>query len=113
MEPVIVIIVSILALPYLAYGWLYGLSLLKNLFENEWRKQKGLLRAYENLTPEQRMEGELKRIVLDEGKGKWLEQPTPKEAEKFEQEVIVKVEPEAPVVETLTPSRREAASTTE
>ena len=91
---IIIIIVLVLALlPYLIYGWLFGLTLIKRLIQSEWKEAKGLLGAYRRLTPEQRMDLEIKRVKTEETEppkspndSAWLGSPTPKE------ELIAKTE---------------------
>jgi hypothetical protein len=102
----ILIIALILYLaPYLMYGWLFGATLVKKLLEKEWRKEKGLLSAYERLSSEDRMELDLKRTkisVKDEplkNESAWLGAPTPRQEnvernEKVFKEGLIETPPE-------------------
>lgn len=85
-EIVIATVIGLLLGPYLMYGWLYGLTLVKKLYDKEWKEKKGLLGAYERLTPEERMNLDLQRTRTQPPKEEpakqdtaWLGNPTPRE----------------------------------
>lgn len=97
MEPkTAIIILSILAFPYILYGWLFGFTLVKKLIEKEWRKQKGLLSAYERLSSEDRMNLDLQRVKTEPQKevkikeSAWLGSPTPREEIVMKNEQVLK-----------------------
>ena len=97
MEIILIIVSSLLVAPYLLYGWLFGLTLVKRLYDRDWKKAKGLLSGYERLTPEQRMNLEIHRDEpttptqqqpKDNNNTQWLGSPTP-QAEIREQNKAV------------------------
>lgn len=86
MEQVLIGLGILLVLPFYFLVWLWGATLIKRLFDKEWKKAKGLLAGYEQLTPEQRMSLEIHRDEpttptqaqpKDDGKSQWLGSPTP------------------------------------
>ena len=82
------IFVIILLSPYFLYFSLYGFTLLKSLYNRNWKTAKNTLQDFAKLTPEQRMELEVKRVVKEtlnenkpeEPKSSWLDSPSPKQA---------------------------------
>lgn len=90
------IIVSLLFVPYLMYGWLYGLTMFKRLWDREWKEAKGLIGAYEKLTPEQRMDLEIHRDPTtptqqqpkSDKTTQWLGSPTPQAELKSQNERV-------------------------
>ncbi len=95
MEYVLIIIAGLLIAPYLMYGWLFGLTLIKRLYDKEWKETKGLIGAYEKLTPEQRMDLEIHRDQpttptqqqpKSDKTTQWLGSPTPQAELKSQNE---------------------------
>ena len=92
MIEILLIIGGILFAPYVLYWWLFGCTLVKLLIKKEWTKPKGLLSAYERLTPEDRMRLDLQRTKAEQETEKhvstsaWMGSPTPRE------EMVQKVE---------------------
>ncbi len=74
---IISFLVSLLILPYVFFIWVYGIILVKRIIEKEWRKPHDVLKAYEHLTPDQRMQMNLHPLVE---KSAWLDSPSPEEA---------------------------------
>lgn len=79
-----IIIISILLFPYVLFAWMYGFICIKRLCEKEWRKPHDVLKAYEHLTPDQRMQMNLQTVVE---KSAWLDSPNPEEAQLKRQQV--------------------------
>lgn len=78
MELFIILIIG-LTLPYLLYGWLYGASLVKRLYEKEFKSERGLLQEYQKLSSEERMEFDLKRKEEKPKKSEWISPLSPTE----------------------------------
>ncbi len=106
MEQILTIIVwvfIIVAGPFLVFGFLYGVTMVKMLIEQNWKKPKGLLSAYERLTPDQRMDLELHRDEpttptqaqpKENNRTQWLGSPKPEveiqsQSERVFQEGVV------------------------
>ena len=88
MELLITSLITFLILPYLFYVWLFGIVLSKKLYEKEIKAVKGLLREFQKLSSEQRMEIDLKRDKEEPKKSTWLDSPSPRlENEKRKEEL--------------------------
>ena len=85
MELLIVILIILIS-PFLLYGFLYGLVLVKRLIEKELKAERGLLEAYGKLSSEQRMELDLKRKETE--KTGWLTSPSPRQENAERVEVL-------------------------
>ena len=78
----IVIVASVIFLPYLIWIVLFGCTLIKKLVEKEWQPKRGLVKAvakWEGLSAEDRMEVERKSIKEKEEKSGWVGAPSAKE----------------------------------
>ena len=92
MELTAIIIITILAFPYLGLAYFYGLLRLKKIVDKELNRTKGLQAVYESLTPEQRMKADIKRtekdyMSADKPKSEWLPSPTREQLERRETEL--------------------------
>jgi len=79
-----------LFLPYILFVWLYGVTLIKKLYEKEWIKQKGIKESvvkWEQLTPEERMEIS-RQEISDSEWTKWLGSPTPQDEQRMRDEKV-------------------------
>lgn len=94
----LIIIVGILLAPYLMLAWLYSLTKVKQLYDKEWKEHKGLLGEFERLSPEERMNLDLKRIStkpkeeIKENLDRpgWLGNPTPRQENLDRNETVYK-----------------------
>lgn len=76
----IVLIIAIIVTPYLLYAWLYGATLLKKLFEDNWQEKKGLAKTVSTwqhqMTSDERMEATQKQELEQEKPANWVGSPT-------------------------------------
>lgn len=96
----------ILLSPYWIYTFLKGVTLVKNLIEEEWTQNRGLekvVRKLEKANPEVRMQAEIdlmsektnsdyepeKEVEVEE-KTEWIDNPTPEQEEKEMNERVFK-----------------------
>lgn len=91
----IITILGIFLSPYLGFVWLYGFVLIKRLLQKELTRKKGLLSHYARLTPEQRMDLQVKgepttQTVPEEQKVGWLGTPSPRAVQKAADERVLK-----------------------
>lgn len=80
----LILIVLTLAVPFVAYGFLYGLVLCKRLFIRELlpKKTKGLagaVQTWQDMSSDERMEAS---GLQQEAATRWLNSPTPEEEQE-------------------------------
>lgn len=83
------LVILTLLVPYLVYGFVYGIVLTKRLITREWKgKKQGLKEAvaeWQDMNSEERMEAS---TLQQEAASRWLESPSPEEEEEIMNEKV-------------------------